>query len=292
MFVNALEIVGGFTRPIFTIARRYGTSEVDPGSATLFFVNDEGWAVTTRKVAQLILEANNIEKKYAAFREERSALLETESFEDELRVLEIKYGYTDKHLAQMKVNFFDCVDSITGFECKMSNQFDLAAIKLSGWNRLLYKGHAIFAADGNMAKPGKYLCRVGYPFPEFKNYTYDPEKDDIVWTSEGIKSSPRFPVDGMVTRLISDGKAVAGIELSTGGLRGLNGGPLFDTSGTVYGMQIGLGKMNLGHCLHAEIIKGFLAHENIPFYVASKTEPVKLGSAELLYADSPSARMS
>ena len=67
MFVNAVEQASKYTRPIFTIARRYGRAEVIPGSATIFFVNEEGWAVTTKQVARMIVDAGNIEKKYAEF---------------------------------------------------------------------------------------------------------------------------------------------------------------------------------------------------------------------------------
>ena len=42
MFADAIEYVGGFTRPVKFITRNYNTGTVLPGTATLFFVNDEG----------------------------------------------------------------------------------------------------------------------------------------------------------------------------------------------------------------------------------------------------------
>lgn len=54
MFVKAIEEVGKFTRPIHTISRNYNEKTVNPGAATLFFVNENGCAVTCRHVIELI----------------------------------------------------------------------------------------------------------------------------------------------------------------------------------------------------------------------------------------------
>ena len=54
MFVKAFEKVDQYTRPIHFIARYYGGDEIVPGSATLFFVNELGIAVTCRHVAEQV----------------------------------------------------------------------------------------------------------------------------------------------------------------------------------------------------------------------------------------------
>lgn len=266
MFVKAVETVGGYTRPIFTIARRYDSCDVMPGASNLFFINDEGWALTTRNTAKLIIKSGKIEDNYRKFKEDRKARENDENFSDELRLLETKYSMGPKAFAQMKVNFFDCVDAITGFECKLSGKYDLAAIHMMGYNRLTYVGHAVFAENPRIAMPGKYLCRLGYPFPEFQNYSYDPEKDDIVWTDEGHRFTSRFPADGMMTRLAAHpGGKVFGIELSAPYIPGMNGAPLFDENGLVYGMQIA-GNGGLTQCLHVNCIREFLDTEKIPYF--------------------------
>ena len=141
-------------------------------------------------------------------------------------------------------------------------------------------------------KQGKYLCRLGYPFPEFNNFKHDPIKDDIEWTAEGISASPAFPIDGIITRFVGDtsGK-ISGIEMSTPGLRGQSGGPLFDVNGTVYGMQFATNHLHLGfdmkekeivsdgkkskvsnypflhvgRCIHVDEVKTFLTEHKIVF---------------------------
>jgi len=51
MFVSAIEPAAEFTRPVHIILRYFGTTEVQPAAATLFFANSEDWALTCRHVA-------------------------------------------------------------------------------------------------------------------------------------------------------------------------------------------------------------------------------------------------
>lgn len=46
---------GEFTRPIHTIVRYFGSTDVHPGAATLFFINSDGWALTCRHVAEHLI---------------------------------------------------------------------------------------------------------------------------------------------------------------------------------------------------------------------------------------------
>ena len=267
MFVDAIEKVGGFTRPLFTISRNYGSEQIDPGAATMFFVNEEGWAVTCKRVAMMVVDAAKIEKKYADFRKQKAGLGHGFNAEEQLRGLEEVFKYTPGTLAQLKVNFVDCVDMIKSVQCKIHPQADLALIKFDGFTKTAYKGHAVFGDEDNEIKQGKFMCRLGFPFPEFTNFVYDAAKDDIGWTREGAKTSPRFPMEGMVTRLIAAKDAgLVGIELSTPGLKGQSGGPLFDTRGIVYGMQSAISPLNLGQCVHMNVIKQFLIKEGVTFY--------------------------
>lgn len=269
MFVDAIEAVGGYTRPIFTISRRYGSEKVDPGAATMFFVNDEGWAITAKHVAKMVIDAASIEKKYGEFRRERDGLAHGFNFDEQLKALEERYAYNHETGCQLKVTFVDCVDNITGVQCKLHPQADLALLRFDGFKNTLYKGFAVFGADDNDIKQGKYLCRLGFPFPEFKNFAYDKLRDDIVWTREGNAMSPRFPMDGMVTRLIGAKEGVVGVELSTAGLKGQSGGPLFDNRGIVYGMQSSISAQNLGQCVHMRVIKEFMLKEGVSFHTES-----------------------
>jgi hypothetical protein len=101
-----------------------------------------------------------------------------------------------------------------------------------------------------------------------------------------------FPIEGMVTRFIAGENKVYGIEMSTPGLKGQSGGPLFNKEGIVYGMQYSTKHLHLGfdmldkeillnntikkvsdysfihlgQCIHVDIIKEFLKEKKVKFF--------------------------
>lgn len=293
MFINAIEEVSKFTRPLHTITRNYG-GLILPGSSTFFFVNEDGVAITCKHVVlDLIAQADAINNQFNSFKAELAKLPKNNKFRKNLIGLEMKYKLKKETTVQLKNNFIDCVDTMTGIKWHIHPTLDLAIIIFEGFNSKLYTSYATFISDPNKIKQGKYLCRLGYPFPEFNNFQHNQVTDDIEWTSTGIQSSPSFPIDGIITRFVGDGKGgITAIELSTPGLRGQSGGPLFDTDGLVYGMQyetsflhlgfdlkdkevISDGKkmkvsnypfLHVGHCIHVEQIKDFLTLHKIKFY--------------------------
>ncbi|MBL7925000.1 MAG: trypsin-like peptidase domain-containing protein [Bacteroidia bacterium] len=292
MFVKAIEEINRFTRPIHTIMRSYGSNKVWPGASTLFFVNNEGIAVTCRHVAEHLLHSEKINQQYLLFSQARFRLKKDEHYEANLKELELQYNFHHDSVIQAKHSFVSCFDKISGFDCHVHPHVDLAIIRFKGFTQIYYQGYARFLADDSMAKPGRMLCRSGFPFPEFSNYSYNYQKDDIEWTREGNPRTPSFPIEGIITRLIAQQGQISGIEMSSPGLRGQSGGPLFDPEGFVYGMQsstrhlhlgfdlenfeipIGAGSkrvtntpfLHVGQCVHGGIIKNFLKEHNIRYF--------------------------
>ncbi len=292
MFINAIENVSQFTKPLHTIIRNYA-GLISPSAATFFFVNENGVAITCKHVLNLILEAEHINQQFNLFKADVAKLPRDNKFKKNLLGLEVKYHYKKETTVQVKHNFVNSFDTISGMTYHAHPTLDLAIISFQGFNKLLYNSHATFVTDSNKIKQGKYLCRLGYPFPEFNNFQHNPKTDDIEWTNEGIQVSPIFPLDGIITRFIGDASGhITATELSNPGLRGQSGGPLFDTDGLVYGMQyetkhlhlgfdlkdhevISEGKKNkvsnapflhVGHCIHVDQIKKFLSEHKIKFY--------------------------
>ena len=295
MFVKAIETATKFTRPFLTISRAYGSEEIDPGCATLILVNDEGWVLTCKHVAKLLADAESVDKKYADFKNELALILKGEKhYKSNLHALEKKYGYVKgKTTAQMKNRFFDVVDNLSGMQYFLHPQYDIALIRIDGFGKVLCDQYPVFASDTSALKQGKALCRLGYPYPEYNNFKYDSEHDDIVWVNEGRANTPLFPIDGILTRhVINNGKFVE-IELSTPGLRGQSGGPLFDKDGLVYGMQsctislpLGFDQENreinvkgvkkkvndysfihLGRCVTVDLLKEFMDANGVKYQV-------------------------
>jgi len=292
MFENSIEKVSGFTRPINSILRTYGGKQIIPGSSTLFFVNKEGHAITCKHVINILATAEQVNQTYAAFKKERDKIPRDGKFKVHLKGLELKYKYSPNTIVQILITFVECIDSMSGFTWHVHPKYDLAILKFNDFKSIKYTGHAHFLKDGSKIRQGKYLCRLGFPFPEFTNFKFNEESDNMEWTSTGIQASPRFPIEGMVTRFLHDESRLYGIEMSTPGLRGQSGGPLFDSGGVVYGMQfstkhlhLGFDLVNkeilidnkmikvsdysflhLGQCIHVDIIKEFLKEKGVSYH--------------------------
>ena len=292
MFVDALERVDSFTRPMHSIVRLYGHSEVVPGTATLFFVNQEGCAITCKHVAELIAQSDPIYHNYREFQGARRDVLREQNAAHLISKLEVKFKLSADTIIRVRNNFIGCVDQFQKLTIDKHPTQDLALLRFEGFNRILYRSHATFLGDSSRIKPGRSLCRLGYPFPEFTNFRYNSGTDDIEWTTTGRVTSPSFPIDGIVTRLMADANTINGIEMSTPGLRGQSGGPLFDMKGLIYGMQsatrhLHLGFdiedhevlvngrksrvsnypfLNVGQCVHVDVIKAFLREKGVTFY--------------------------
>ncbi len=295
MFVDAISKVETFTRPLRSIIRLYGHDKIVPGSATLFFVNDAGCAVTCKHVAELIVNANAIQQHYRNFQVELRALPNDVHRAERLARLEEKYKFRPETAIQVKNNFTNCIDQFREIKIDLHPTEDLAVMRFIGYTKTHYTGHAVFLRDAAGLRPGRSLCRLGYPFPEFSDFRYNPDFDDIEFTAEGNNQTVSFPIDGMVTRLVgANAQSVTGLEMSTPGLRGQSGGPLFDSRGLIAGMQsatrhLHLGFdienlevlvngrrtqvsnypfLNVGLCVHGEVIKTFLRSLGIRYHEA------------------------
>lgn len=291
MFVDAIEKAKLFTRPIHSIARNYNSTVIQPGAATLFFVNADGWALTCNHVAKQLVSANQLGANRRAFNDELQKRRGEKKEKQLVRELERKYGFSKGTLFELHNRFVDCVEGPLNMEIKLHDKLDIALIHFTGFSRLLCDSFPVFAADATGLKPGKFLCRLGYPFPEFTNFAYDSSTDALQWTTVGRANTPRFPMEGMVTRrLLGDNSTTVGFELSTPGLRGQSGGPVFDTDATIWGMQSATAHLDLnfdvnqqvmrngvkktvsesallhvGHCVHVEMLKLFMTQEGIQF---------------------------
>ena len=291
MFVDAIETADRYTRAIHTISRVWGSTAVLPGTASLFFVNADGWALTCKHVATQLVAANQLLTKFTAFKAERDQLAQGLHHRRLVRELERKHGYSNGVPVEMYNSFFNCVDGPLNLEARVHGTFDVALLKFSNYNTLGATAFPVFAQDGGALKQGKFLCRLGFPFPEFTNFEYDVNSDQIRWTTAGRIDTPRFPIEGMVTRhLVGPGGAVVGFELSTPGLRGQSGGPAFDRDGRVWGMQAATNHLDLdfdvdvdvfrngqrrhvsdsaflhvGHCVHVDVLRTFMREHGVHF---------------------------
>lgn len=172
MFVNAIERVDKFTRPIHSILRNYGSTDIIPCASTMFFINDEGYAITCKHVIEgLIQPADAINNQYHNFKQEFNAItVNGNKRRSAIKALESKYGYTQDITIQVKNSFINCVDKMSQISWNLHPQYDLAVIKFEGFSSLLCSEFPVFIKDSSCIQQGKSLCRLGYPFPEFNNF--------------------------------------------------------------------------------------------------------------------------
>ena len=296
MFADAIELVSKYTRPVKFITRNFGSNDVIPGTATLFFVNENGFAVTCKHVAEDLLRCSQINIRYQQFKSELSRVPITASSSNLIATAN-RYGYNPSVVVQSKSMFLDCADTDgdgLNFSVISHPKYDLSIIRINNAKAYRYTDYAVFAKDSNNLRRGDFLCRYGYPFAEFADFTYDQTSDDIIWLGNEKSGTPAFPIEGMFTRTVVDAEGnVFEYELSTPGLRGQSGGPLFDYRGVVYGMQsettfLHLGfdlfgapvRINgeikavdnhpffhVGRCITVDVIKDFLNQNSIKYYV-------------------------
>ena len=96
---------------------------------------------------------------------------------------------------------------------------------------------------------GTSLCRLGFPFSRI-TATFD-EVTNSFRIAEGVLPMPRFPNDGIHTRIVrkvdaATGREIQFVETSSPGLRGQSGGPIFDVNAHVCALQSSTVHLPLG----------------------------------------------
>ena len=288
MFVKAIESVSGAVLPMHIIRQRFGDSSVLPDIASLFFVNENGYAVTSKRIATILKASSAVEQQYQAYLNQKSQLKHDESYRFALKRLENNMKLSKDSVIRIRFSFMGCASGNVRVECTPHPKYDLALLHFVTDGSYLYKRHVTFAEQA--PKQGQTLCRLGFPIPEFRNFRYDAEQDTVTFTETGKTVSSTLALDGTVTRFLADEERTFGIETTNAGPVGMNGAPLFDTEGHVVGMQSGIGLMMLGadikmnlpndqhyvdrgalHLsvnIHPAVIKDFLRAHNVMFYEA------------------------
>lgn len=288
MFVNAVESIREAIRPMHIIRRRFGDNAILPDIATLFFVNEYGYAITSKRVSAILNAAVNTEQRYKIYLQKRSELPHDESYRFSQKRLERDLKLEHDTLTQIRYAFMGCAKGNLRIECTPHPKYDLALLHFITDDEYLYRGHVTFASEP--PKQGQTVCRLGFPMPEFKNFRLNEEQDTIEFTPVGKNTSSLLALDGTVTRFLSDGERSFGVETTNAGPVGMNGAPLFDAEGRVVGIQCGIGVMLLGADIkmespnsdpyvdrgmmhlavhtHLDVIKDFLHAQNVTFYEA------------------------
>jgi hypothetical protein len=133
-------------------------------------------------------------------------------------------------------------------------------------NKLALKDQKIFPKiiDPTKIKSGTSLCKLGFPFVEFKP-TFNEQSNQFELPQD-LLPLPLFPIEGLYTRNLLSNEVDSGVkiqylETSSPGLKGQSGGPIFDNEGIIYAVQSKNVTIPLGFTGSVKI-KGKIIEEN------------------------------
>jgi S1-C subfamily serine protease len=212
MFARAVHVAQAFTRPLI-VSTRLADGTVSSGCAAFVIVNDEGWMVT----------AGHVMSELAAYQQQSAA---PSGAGDSSRFTNVSYWWGK--------------DGVTVAEMTVDPLADLAIGRLDPFDRREVPTYPTFGNSARPLLPGTALCRLGFPFHAIGATFLDATGQFEL--AEGTLPLPLFPLDGIHTRLYSvvdptSHRQARFIEVSTPGLRGQSGGPVFDSEGVVWGIQ-------------------------------------------------------
>jgi len=212
MFARAVQVAQRFTRPVI-VSKRLANGTVTSGCAAFVIVNEEGWIVT----------AGHVMADLVAYQQQPAV---PPAQADPERISNVSYWWGK--------------DGVTVAELTVDGLADLAVGRLEPFDRREVLSYPTFGNSARPLLPGTALCRLGFPFHAIEATFI--EATGQFQLAEGTLPLPLFPLDGIYTRLYNvvdpgSHRQASFIEVSTPGLRGQSGGPVFDPDGVVWGIQ-------------------------------------------------------
>lgn len=228
MFINAIKTNKEYTRPLYGGIKLLGSDNIISSISTYIVVNDEGWILTCKHVAEQIINSENLKDLFTEYK--------TIQNEKELQRFKQKYGITNDDIIS-QINIF--VNTFEGGHISkiiLSKDLDIALIKWEDFENISVTEYPKFS--NITPEIGQSVCKLGFAFIEDDYFYYDSTSKEIKKYKGKDLNVPFFPLDGIVTRHVNvSDKENAMFETSTPGIRGQSGGPIFDESGTILGMQ-------------------------------------------------------
>lgn len=237
MYINAIEKSKEYTSRLLIGVKRYNAKDIDVNIATMIKINNDGYFLTCRHVAELIQLYFNVQS-------EKEGL--SKSLEQLNKILNRSERKKFEKLHNLNSNFVLDAHLVLPFEIKhdleiniiMHEHLDLAIVK---FNNIELKGLCPIFSNC-ISKQGMSICKLGFAFPNGNPFSYNSDENIIIYDNTNYFETPIFPFDGIVTRNINlnigeHSFPNAAFETSTAGLRGQSGGPIFNVDGVVFGIQ-------------------------------------------------------
>lgn len=291
MFSDACRMAGSFTRPV-VMSARFVDGRCASGIGSFVVINPDGWAVTALHIMNEVSRQTEAANNYQAAEAARQAIYADKTLHKKERGTRLKaLPQKNNDSITHSSGWWSWDNLIPDVEYYTVPSVDLAVIHFNGFNPAWVTNYPVFKDPTRSFDPGRSLCRLGFPFHEIT-----PVFDTVNNRFElppGSLPLPRFPNDGIFTRevhVLTPGNVqpfpLKFIETSSPGLRGQSGGPIYDTKGTIWGIQsrtvhlpLGFnppvpgGKtgqtehqfLNIGLGTHAETVVAALRHFGVSF---------------------------
>ena len=227
MFAKAYKIASSYTHPVITSVRTLG-GDTRSGIAAFVVLNDDGWALTAGHVgmqSQELANGQQLGRDYTA----RLAAIKNDS--------RLNAAQKRRNIGELArdddwatdFSFWWGDDGAQAQEFRIDPLRDLALVKLSPFPEALRAAYPVFKQPEADPACGTSLCRLGFPFYGIESKFV--EERGSFELAPGTLPVPRFPIDGILTRLMIKQDAAWNrkatfIETSSPGLRGQSGGPI------------------------------------------------------------------
>ena len=247
MFAAGVAHASKFTSPVVISSKTIG-GEVRSGCGSFVLVNDEGWIITAAhvfKAHNVLAEHRKAHAEYAAMRKE---IEDDAAFKlNKKRKLISRLVFSHEWLES--VLFWWANDSLRCGDVHMNLLADLAITQLQNLKAPTNQTFPTFGNPSVELPPGKSLCKTGFPFHSIQA-SFDEAKQAFRF-EPGALPIPRFALDGIIARYrvmqnSTDKTQATFLEMSTPGMKGQSGGPVFDTDGVVWGIQVQTDSLELG----------------------------------------------
>ena len=245
MFAKACERVYKFTRPLI-ISTRTVDGTVSSSCGTFIIINPEGW----------ILTAGHLFDSFVKYQQDMKKIKEVEEINARKASMAVPGAMTLPDTIQpdpkwiTNHSFWWGGDGLRITSVYVNREIDVALAKLDGFRPDMVQEYPIFR-DPDTMRPGTSICRTGFPFANIATDFDEGSKSFRI--RNGVLPLPFFPNDGIHTRnVLKQNKSKEGnydmlyVETSTPGLKGQSGGPIFDTNGHIYAMQVQTNHIPLG----------------------------------------------
>jgi hypothetical protein len=240
MFADAVHSAMQFTGPIVVSHRRLDGS-CGAGIGAYVILNREGWALSAYHIFQewetQLRKVQEYQKAEAERKKLQGGGVEKRERARRLKALP-KFASDDPDHVSMWIGR----DGWKPTDILHLPAADLSLFRVDGFDPDQIPEYPTFKNPGAEIRTGTSVCRLGFPFHNIEP-TWEESGNRFILPWDALPI-PAFPNEGIVARTVvikSSGHMppfpVMMFETSSPGLRGQSGGPIFDTSGRVWGIQ-------------------------------------------------------